>query len=49
MCMVSTKGEKKKPRLMTTIEKVNMKYDTDKGIEHKEISICRTGAENGIT
>lgn len=36
MCMVSTKGEKKNPRLMTTTEKVNMKYNTDKGIKRKE-------------
>lgn len=38
--MVSTK-EEKKPRLMTTIEKVNMKYNTDKGIKHMQNSCTK--------
>lgn len=35
MRMVSTTGGKK-ARLMAMIEKVNMKYNTDKGINWKE-------------
>lgn len=42
--MVSTKGEKKKTRLMTTIEKVNVKYNMT-----KELSTCRAHAQNCTT
>lgn len=40
VCMVSTKGEKNL-RLMTTIGKVNTKYNNDKGIKHMQNSYTK--------